>query len=318
MRHDELVICGLSAVRARFARDPDSIRRLFFDEPTARQIGMMCRTLAAARKVYRCVPPDELAAVSGTVHHGGIVAVVTAPVLRAPLPADLERWAAAREPVLVLDRIGNAHNLGAIARSAAFFGVQHVVVPFSPEAALPGEAAFRVAEGGMEAVTFWRVPRIPDFVRALRVAGYEVVGAAAHGGRPEGSATRAAPVALVLGNEEQGLAADVATACSRVITIPGSGRVESLNVSVAAAVLLWELVGRPARDGGAKVGPGSVSGVPVSSADAPSIRSQVPSSPSPSGGSPVAGATDRPPLSSRNPRPSGFRPPGRPGPRPSY
>ncbi|MBM3874602.1 MAG: RNA methyltransferase [Verrucomicrobia bacterium] len=247
MRSDEVVLCGLAAVRARFARDPDSIRRLFFDEPTARQIGAMCRALAAARKVYRCLPPDELVAVSGTVHHGGIVAVVTVPVLRAPLPTDLERWAAGREPVLVLDRIGNAHNLGAIARSAAFFGVQHLVIPFSPEAALPGEAAFRVAEGGMEAVTVWRVPRIPDFLRALVSAGYEVIGAAARGGRPEGASARPAPVALVLGNEEQGLAPEVAAACSRLVTLPGSGRVESLNVSAAAAVLLWEWVGRPAR-----------------------------------------------------------------------
>lgn len=316
MRNDELVICGLSAVRARFARDPDSIRRLFFDEPTARQIGLMCRTLAAARKVYRCVPPDELAAVSGTVHHGGIVAVVTAPVLRAPLPADLERWAASREPVLVLDRIGNAHNLGAIARSAAFFGVQHLVVPFSPEAALPGEAAFRVAEGGMEAVTFWRVPRIPDFLRALRTAGYEVVGAAAHGGRPDGAASPAAPVVLVLGNEEQGLASDVATACSRLVTLPGSGRVESLNVSVAAAVLLWELVGRPARDAGAKVGTGPASGAPGPSAEASAVRPQ-PSSSLPAGGSSASAATGRPPLPGRVSAPSGFRPPGRPGPRPS-
>jgi len=250
VKNDEVIICGLAAVRARFARDPDSIRRLFFDEPTARRIGVMCRTLAAGRKVYRCVPPDELVAISGTVHHGGIVAVVPAPLLRAPLVSDLQRWAEAREPVLVLDRIGNAHNLGAIARSAAFFGIEHVVVPFSPEAALPSEAAFRVAEGGMEGVTFWRVPRIPEFLHALRNAGYEVVGAAAHGGRPDAARARPAPVAIVLGNEEQGLSPEVAAACSRLVTIPGSGRVESLNVSVAAAVLLWEFVGRPSREAG--------------------------------------------------------------------
>ena len=52
------------------------------------------------------------------------------------------------------------------------------------------------------------------------------------------------PVALVLGNEEQGLAPEVAAACSRLVTIPGSGQVESLNVSVAGAVLMWEYFGR--------------------------------------------------------------------------
>ena len=54
-------------------------------------------------------------------------------------------------------------------------------------------------------------------------------------------------MAIALGNEEHGLAADVAKACTRLVTIPGSGKVESLNVSVAAAVLLWELVGRSAK-----------------------------------------------------------------------
>jgi TrmH RNA methyltransferase len=239
----------------------------------------MCRTLAAGRKVYRCVPPDELVAISGTVHHGGIVAVVPAPMMRAPLASDLQRWAEAHEPVLVLDRIGNAHNLGAIARSASFFGIEHVVLPFSPEAALPSEAAFRVAEGGMEGVTFWRVPRIPEFLHALRSAGYEVVGAAAHGGRPDAARPRPAPVAIVLGNEEQGLAPEVAAACSRLVTIPGSGRVESLNVSVAAAVLLWEFVGRPSREPGAgkEVSPPAASKDPAAPASPP--RPPVPARP---------------------------------------
>lgn len=244
MNRNELVVCGLPSVRARFQRDPASMLRLFFDEETARKVGPLCKAFAAARKVYRCVPAAELEAISGTVHHGGIVAVVTAPVPRAPVAADLARWAAARAPVLVLDRIGNAHNLGAIARTAAFFGLEHLVTPISPEAALPSEAAYRVAEGGLEFVTIWRVGRLALWLKELRSAGYEVVGAATRGGRPDAVRTSSAPLALVLGNEETGMAPDVAAACNRLVTLPGTGKVESLNVSVASAVLIWELFGR--------------------------------------------------------------------------
>src|SRR4051812_40709088 len=99
MKTQELKLCGLAAVRARFSRDAGSIQRLYFDYATGRQIGMMCKALAAAKKVYRCVEPEELEKISGTVHHGGIVAVVAAPALRAPLPADLRAWAAKRAPV---------------------------------------------------------------------------------------------------------------------------------------------------------------------------------------------------------------------------
>ena len=244
LKPKELTICGLAAVRARFQRDAASIQRLYFAYATGRKLGLMCKALAALRKVYRCVEPAELEKIAGSVHHGGVIAVVTAPVLRAPAVADLRGWAAQRESVLVLDRIGNAHNLGALARTAAFFGVKHLVVPDDPAAARPNDAAYRVAEGGLEAITAWLVPDLPPFVQALAGAGYDVVGAATRGGRPETGRPVGKPVALVLGNEEQGLAPDVVKACTRLVTIPGSSQVESLNVSVAGAVLLWELKGR--------------------------------------------------------------------------
>lgn len=244
MNKNELVICGMAAVQTRFQRDPASMRRLFFDEPTSKKIGSLCKALAAERKVYRCVAPSELELISGTVHHGGIVAVVNAPMLRAPLPEDLTRWAEERSPILLLDRIGNAHNLGAIARTAAFFGVQHLILPFSPAAALPGEAAYRIAEGGLEYLTVWRVGQLDRFIRDLIGVGYEVVGAATRGGRPDVANSSERPMAVVLGNEEHGLAPEVASACSRLVTLTGSGRVESLNVSVAGAVFLWECFGK--------------------------------------------------------------------------
>ncbi len=248
MTKNEICLCGLAAVRARFERDAGSVVRLFFDEATGRKIGPLCKALAAARKVYRCVPPAELEKISGSLHHGGIVAVVTAPKLRAPTGADIRAWAAQRAPLLVLDRIGNAHNLGAIARTAAFFGVEQLVIPAHPAAALPNVAAHRVAEGGLEHVTVWRVPELAAFCRELAAAGYEVVGAAAESARRAETGDRRQetekqrPIALVLGNEEHGLAPAVAAACARLVTIGGSGRVESLNVSAAAAVLIHDLL----------------------------------------------------------------------------
>lgn len=244
-RHDELKLCGLAAVKARFARDPGSIQRLFFDLATSKQIGVICKVLAQNKKVYRCVEPAELEKIAGSIHHGGIVAVVATPALRVPTADDVKKWAKRGEAVLVLDRIGNAHNLGAIARTAAFFGVPRIVIPDDPAAAKPSESAHRVAEGGFENVEVWQTKGLAAFVKELVAAGYDVIGAATRGGRPDAprDATRK-PLALVLGNEEQGLAPGVLAACTRLVTIPGSGKVESLNVSVAAAVLMWELAAR--------------------------------------------------------------------------
>jgi len=248
-RGDEVKLCGLAAVRARFARDAASIHRLYFDYATGRKIGVMCKALAAAKKVYRCVEPAELEKIAGTVHHGGVVAVATARRVQPVTEADVTRWATQRTPLLLLDRVGNPHNLGAIARTAAFFGVADIIVPQDPAAAVPSDAAYRVAEGGMEAVTVFSVSALPALMKALAERGYEVVGAATRGARPETIRTDRtdAAVALVLGNEEHGLAENVMAACTRLVTLPGRETVESLNVSVAAAILVWEFFGRRAR-----------------------------------------------------------------------
>jgi TrmH RNA methyltransferase len=246
MKTTELKICGLAAVRAQFAADAGAIQRLYFDYPTGRKIGVICRALAQAKKIYRCVEPAELEKIAGSVHHGGIVAVMAEKPLRAPEASDVQAWARRREPLLLLDRIGNAHNLGAIARTAAFFGVPRLVIAGAADAARPGEAAYRVAEGGLAHVEVWRADDLPKLIKDLAAAGYDVLGAATRSGKAEPGAKGKLPppVALVLGNEEHGLAPEVAAACTRLVTISGSGKVESLNVSVTAAILVWELVGR--------------------------------------------------------------------------
>ena len=245
MKDGEITICGLAAVRARFRRDSGSIVRLFFDSPTSKKVGLMCRALAGPRKIYRCVEPSELAKIADSMHHGGIVAVVVEQPPRVPSAANAASWARRHENLVVLDRIGNAHNLGAIARTAAYLGVPRIVIAGDPSSARPGAAAYRVAEGGMDAIEVWCAPEIAPFLRILSSAGYDVVGAATRGGSIAGDGEGSgAPWALVLGNEEHGLAPDVEAACTRLATIHGSGQVESLNVSAAAAILIHGL-GRP-------------------------------------------------------------------------
>jgi len=244
VKNKELTICGLAAVKARWESDAPSILRLFFDPATGRKLGAICRVLATERKVYRSVPAAELEKISGSKHHGGAVAIVAAPKVLSPRPADVKRWASQCAPLLILDRVGNAHNLGALARTAAYLGVEDIIITDTAESARPNDAAFRVAEGGLEKIQVWAAHDLSLLIKDLRKAGYAVTAAATRGGRPECAVELNQPSALVMGNEEHGIDPKVAAACSRQVTIPGTKAVESLNVSVAGAILMWELFGR--------------------------------------------------------------------------
>ena len=229
-----------------FAQHPAEIKRLFFDAATGKRAGEKCSYLATHKKVYRQVPAEELEKISGSVHHGGIVAVIDERPLRKVTREVVEAWTKMRVPLLILDRVGNANNLGAIVRTAAFFGVKAVIVPDHPAQALPGEAAWRVAEGGMEFVDFYRVPALLEFCTQLK-RHYFVIGTSLGGSQLSPTEAKARglprPSAIVLGNEEKGIAPNLAAVCDRLVKIPGTNTVESLNVSAAAAVLCWEFFG---------------------------------------------------------------------------
>jgi TrmH RNA methyltransferase len=243
-RGGEISVCGWQAVQALFERHPDQIKRLFFDASTGKRAGKLCSYIAEHRKVYRQIPREELERVAGTIHHGGIVAVIAERPLHEVTREVIDRWAKARMPLLLLDRVSNANNLGAIVRTAAFFGVKVIVVPDHASQALPGDAAWRVAEGGMEFVEFYRVPALEKFCAAIKRTHF-LVGTSLSGGPldPAIHSAGSRPAALILGNEEHGIAPEVAATCDRLVKISGGPAIQSLNVSAAAAVLCWELFG---------------------------------------------------------------------------
>jgi TrmH RNA methyltransferase len=236
---DLVCVCGLAAVEALFSSDPGRVERLFFEARLAGALARPRRALAKTHKPYREVEADELARIAGTMRHGGVVAVARP---KPPLPLDLKLaagWARDSRPLVILDGIGNPHNLGAIVRSAAYFGVARIILAERPDQALPSAASYRVAEGALDRVMLYRAP-LPAVLPALK-RFYRIVGTALDGGVPLGHLPRDRPVALILGNEENGVDPATLALCDTVVTIPGSGQMQSLNVAAAAAVLLYAL-----------------------------------------------------------------------------
>jgi TrmH RNA methyltransferase len=241
-------ICGLPAVQALFARDPARVERLFFEPRFADALGGPRRLMAQSRKPYREIAFDELARIAGTVRHGGVVAVARPRPLLAFDPKGVAGWARENRPLLLLDGIGNPHNLGAILRSAAYFGIARALLAERPEQALPSASSYRIAEGALEQLLLYRA-ELPAAIGALRRGGFRVVGTALGRAIPLADLHRDKPVALVLGNEERGLEPATLALCDSVVTIPGlaipgGDGVQSLNVAAAAAILLYVLTSR--------------------------------------------------------------------------
>jgi TrmH RNA methyltransferase len=236
-------VAGLAAVSAVFATAPERVERLFFGQRMKPHVGEFCSELARRRKPYRLVDDHELERIAGSVLHGGIVVIARPRPVSMLDSEQVGAWARGGQPLLLLDGVGNPHNLGAIVRTAAFFGVPRIVLSDHPDQAGPSDASYRVAEGGLEYVELYRGVRFAEMLRHLR-RGYRVVAAAAEHGQPL-TALRSSerPFALVLGNEEHGLPSATLKACEEIVTIPGSGSVQSLNVSASAAVLLHALAG---------------------------------------------------------------------------
>lgn len=247
-RKDQVEVSGLAAARALGAARPDDVIRIHLVEERIDEFRDLLRFCAAKRRPYKIVSAEDVARVAGGVHHEGIV--ITArpkPILPFEEAVRPALAPAAAGPILVLVDIRNPHNAGAILRTAAHFGAAAVVFAGeeAPETLAP--SAYRMAEGGAEALRLGRATDAAAALRHLAENGATTVAAAVRNAASLYETDLPPRTAFVLGPEREGLSPETMDLAAATVTIPGTGAVESLNVAAAAAVLLSEFHARRLR-----------------------------------------------------------------------
>lgn len=189
--------------------------------------------------VMQKVPMEKLNRITMKNHQGAIA--LLSPVeyqkLENLVPLFYEEG---RNPlVLVLDGITDTRNFGAIGRTAACAGVDAIVIPERNSVSVTPDA-IKTSAGGLFHVSVCRERDILSAVRFLKDNGYHIVGATEKGASVYTNADYKVPVAIVMGSEDTGISDAVIRACDELAAIPIVGKIESLNVSVAAGVMIYE------------------------------------------------------------------------------
>lgn len=184
---------------------------------------------------------DQLTAIAGTPHHQGVVARV-AGAEYASLDDVLAVPGQRGEPAffLALDQVQDPRNLGAILRSAEVTGAHGAILPKHHAVGLTSAAA-KSAMGAVEHLAVARETNVVQVLEILKKQGVWIVGSVVQGGRVPWEVDLTGPICLVLGGEGAGVRTLVAKSCDFLVSIPMRGKIGSLNVGAAAAILCYEV-----------------------------------------------------------------------------
>jgi 23S rRNA (guanosine2251-2'-O)-methyltransferase len=236
------LIYGFHAVLGRLRRDPESLFELYVsgqrNDVRAREVHELAEQLGV--KITR-VGNERLDAMVGSRRHQGVVARVDARQRIVFLDDVLDSLPSLSEPalLLVLDGVQDPHNLGACLRVVDAAGAHAVIAPKDRAASL-NATAIKVASGAADTIPYITVTNLARALEQMKKAGIWVVGAAEEAENSLFEIDQKRPIAWVLGAEGDGLRRLTRTTCDELARIPMRGSVESLNVSVASGICLFE------------------------------------------------------------------------------
>ncbi len=233
------ILFGFHAVTVRLKTAPESVQEILFDatRKDQRMRGFLEKAEAAGARLVES-DDDRLKALCGTHRHQGVVARVKAVAKSHSLDEVLDE-AEGPPLVLVLDGVTDPHNLGACLRVADGAGAHAVVAPKDHAVGLNATVA-KVASGAAETVPYLMVTNLARTLGELKERDIWVIGTSDQAEKTLYDLDLTGPVALVLGAEGAGMRQLTGKTCDELVRIPMQGAVESLNVSVAAGVCLYE------------------------------------------------------------------------------
>lgn len=233
----ELKYYGLHACLAIWKNRPNDIIRIYAHESHLKAISPLLKWCAQQKKAYHIVSSEELARITDSVHHEGLCILAKEP---KAMPFH-ECLASLQSPqcLLYLDGVQNPHNIGSIMRSCAHFGIPYILGGKEKLPAL-SPSACRIAKGGAESVRLVSLENDAAALKKLKEAGFALIGTSSHKGSSLYSFRFPPKSILMLGGESDGISKEISQLATHHIQIPGTGQVESLNVSVATSICLNE------------------------------------------------------------------------------
>ncbi len=238
-----LVIAGRNAVREALQREPLHLEKVLLQRG-ARGLQHLRKIATRAGVPVQELPSAGLARHSGNTPHQGALALRATLAyhnvwnMLARIAPSLDKVRQQRPRLLLLDGIQDPRNFGALVRTAVAAGVAGIIVPQRRMAPL-STAMIKASSGMAMRIPIARVGRLAEIIPPLKERGFHVYGASALGMESIWEVDWARPVALVLGGEGAGLRKDTEQSCDCTVAIPMAGDTESLNVAVAAGVLLF-------------------------------------------------------------------------------
>lgn len=229
-------VYGRHAALKVFEKRPDDVIRAYITKEGIFEFRELIKYLADKKLAYHVVEKEELDTITKATHHENICLVVKTrqtPTLRELMGGE------GRKLILCLEEVENPHNLGAILRSCAHFGVSGVVY----EAKVPvaqSASAMRTAEGGAESVPALHVENWNEVFELAKREKFQIFSTSSHGGKSLFDLKFSENTLLFFGAEGPGLSKKLLAKASELIEIPGTGEVESLNVSNAVVSILTE------------------------------------------------------------------------------
>ncbi|PWB59101.1 MAG: 23S rRNA (guanosine(2251)-2'-O)-methyltransferase RlmB [Nitrosomonadales bacterium] len=234
-----VLIYGFHAVTSRLRQNAGSIQEIYLDQGRHDQRSRDLLQLAEAKGVKTMqIPRQRLDGIAGDKHQGVVAKVSALAALPHTLDGVLDSLSESAL-LLVLDGVQDPHNLGACLRVADAMGAHAVIAPKDRAAGL-NPTVRKVASGAAETVPFITVTNLARTLRELQELGIWVIGTAGEADRDLFSMKLDGPIAWVLGAEGEGLRRLTRENCDELARIPMLGSVESLNVSVAAGICLFE------------------------------------------------------------------------------